>query len=255
MLKRLLHLFTGFCAVLIGICAGSNAFSAEEMPTLTILADASLSIPITKIATQYSRSANISVSTVFQSPSLHQKNIEDGEPADLLITADSELITRLTKKGLVDVKSPSNVADDRLVVAIAKSDDTLPIIGIATPDKLFPAYQTRTWVVLNPELFVEGKMVMTYLGRLADEFSGNLSMSPSMQDAVSSLMEEGRIGIVPAALARGSLKVLGELPDDKSQLHYTGVVVASENMEKARQMLAYITSDEAKAILSESGLK
>ena len=139
------------------------AYAAQrEMPTLTILADSTLSVPVSRLALQYSRTANVSVSTVFQLPSLHQKNIEDGEPADLLITADSELIERLTQKGLADVKSPT-------------------VIASAAP-------------------------------------------------------------------------ALPTLPDEQSGVHYTGLVVASENMEKARAMLAYMTSDEAKAILKEAGL-
>lgn len=237
------------------LSAGAQA-EPREMPTITLLADNSLSLPVTQLAVQYSRTNNVSVSTVFQPPSAHQKTIEDGEPADLLITADATLIERLSRKGLTDVKSPKVVATDQLVLATFPDDDTDVLPGNALTAKTMPEFEGRTWVILNPETFIEGKAAMQLLEdvKKGDELT-NLTFSPSVQDAISSLREHGRIGIIPSAhLERGKLRKLGSLEEERSEVSYTGLVVASENMEKARAMLAYLSSDEAKAILREAGL-
>ena len=244
--------------LLLTMFSSASLASQREMTTLTVLADSSLGIPISQIAVQYSHTNNVSISTVFQSPSMHQKNIEDGEPADLLITADADLIAQLTQKGLADVKSPTVLGSDRLILAATLDASSPDLTKDVLNDNGMTDYDSKTLVTLNPEMFAEGKIAQLILGKSKKSkmYLVNLSISPSIQDAINSLMEPNRIGIIPSSVIRNTtIRKIGDLPELTSTIHYTGLVVASENMEKARALLAYMSSDEAKAILKDAGFK
>ena len=50
---------------------------------------------------------------------------------------------------------------------------------------------------------------------------------------------------------KNDIKILRVIPD--IDIYYQGVVIAGDNMEKARDFLKYLKSDESKNLLNKNG--
>jgi ABC-type molybdate transport system substrate-binding protein len=109
-LKR--WLAAAFIAV-AGFFGVAQASDVREIQSVTVLADSRLAVPLSELASRYTRENMVTVSAAFGGSEEQKKRIEDGEAADLFITADAELIQQLKVKGLVDVYSIGRVASHK----------------------------------------------------------------------------------------------------------------------------------------------
>jgi molybdate transport system substrate-binding protein len=89
---------------------------ASQSRNLTIFAEPNLALPLTKIARQYSRDANVIVSLNFTSANSLLSNIDSGEPVDLFISAHNGWIEMLHQKGVVDIYNIGYITQDELVL-------------------------------------------------------------------------------------------------------------------------------------------
>ncbi len=246
-MKRLRHIaLTVFTGLLGALLSAPIAWAqARDIENITVLADATLAMPISRLIIQYSRIQGASVSGVYKTAAEHRRMIEDGEPADLLITADRDIIEALEGKGLIDVASPVAVATTGFVIATSPSS-TAAFQGNTAETLLASHLQ---WVTLDPALYPEGAGVALKLSATplsapnAKEMARMVGMNPQL------------LALVPQTLAqeRGLSVVSAVTSDQIPAVTYTGVVVASENMEAARKLLRFLSSPEASATLKEMG--
>lgn len=73
-----------------------------------------------ELTDDFSKQYNLSVSVVLENIDQSIEKIIEGEPANIIITEDQEAIENLKQKGLINVFSVSNLAENRLVLAIPK---------------------------------------------------------------------------------------------------------------------------------------
>lgn len=104
-----------FTAVIAFCLLSGSAFAADnrDIESITVLGDSRLAAPMSELATTYTQAHMVSVTTTFGKPEEQEKKIEDGESADLFITADAALIQQLKVKGMVDVYSIGRIASHR----------------------------------------------------------------------------------------------------------------------------------------------
>jgi ABC-type molybdate transport system substrate-binding protein len=98
---------------LLANASSAVAADAQEMNSITVLADSRLGVVLSELASSFTQDNMISVSNTFGVSSEQEKKIEDGESADLFITADPVLVQQLKIKGMVDVYSIGRVASQR----------------------------------------------------------------------------------------------------------------------------------------------
>lgn len=230
-----------------------------SVPNITVLADSSLTIPITRLSQQFSRNSLVSVTTTFGQPQRHAEMVEDGEAADVLITADEAIIRTLNTKGLMDVKSPREIAGNKFVFLVpysngkAEPGDTLQsrfkAMVAANPEFQIAA--------LNPVLHMEGRTGITILKSLGVASpEQHLRLFDSYKEFQNAMLRQRSGGFIlktelgenPAAA--GALDVPAEMYPPH---HYAAVVVAGENMPTARKYLEYIASEESKSIFKLQG--
>jgi ABC-type molybdate transport system substrate-binding protein len=95
---------------------GVYAAEPKEIESITVLADNRLAVPLAQLSSMFAHSSMISVANTFGSNAAEQKKkIEDGEPADVFITADAQLVQQLKVKGMVDVYSIGEIAKQEAV--------------------------------------------------------------------------------------------------------------------------------------------
>lgn len=113
--RQILLLF-GFLFILPRI---AMAYDISEVPSITVLAEGQLAIPLAQITSEFTRSQTsnaeqhkqmLSISNYFGVSEVQKKKIDDGESADIFITSQPDLIQQLKIKGLVDIYSISKIA-------------------------------------------------------------------------------------------------------------------------------------------------
>ena len=87
---------------------------------VTVFAAASLTNAIGEIAAQYEKDKSINVSSAFASSSALAKQIENGAPADIFISADLKWMNVLQDKKKIDAESRRNLLGNRLVLIAPK---------------------------------------------------------------------------------------------------------------------------------------
>ena len=104
-------------------CSNLQAF--EQHDSLTILAPTNMSFMLTEIIRNYSRNNQTDITGSFNSVKNLIKDIEEGYPADIIITNHPQWIKYLKQGGLINIASISNLAEDKLVLVTNKKNYSL----------------------------------------------------------------------------------------------------------------------------------
>ena len=102
-------------ALVFGSLAFSAPSQAQEKPALTVSAAASMKDALGEINNSYS-AATISVN--YGASGALQRQIEQGAPVDVFISAASKNMDELARAGLVDAATRRNIAANRLVLVV-----------------------------------------------------------------------------------------------------------------------------------------
>ena len=98
----------------------SMTFVANAEDKVTVFAAASLTNALTEISTQYEKEKAIKVAHSFAASSTLAKQIENGAPADVFISADSKWMNYLQDKKLIDTVSRKDLLGNKLVIVAPK---------------------------------------------------------------------------------------------------------------------------------------
>lgn len=103
--------------------AGCKSVQAVNAAEITISAAASLRDPLSEIIAQYEKETNIKVNINLGSSGSLQKQIEEGAPVDIFISAGKTQVDALTAKGLIDKYTYKNLLTNSLVLIVSNSYD------------------------------------------------------------------------------------------------------------------------------------
>ncbi len=241
--------------------APSAAASAAAPASLTIYAAASLKAVLAKAQTAY-QAANpgttLAIST--DSSSALETKIEQGAPADVLLSADTANPQKLVDKGLA-AGGITKFAGNLLTVILPMANSA----GIATPADL-----------ARPGIKVIAAGDTVPITKYANQLVANLATQPgypadfvarytanivSREDNVATVVAkielgEGDAGIVYVTDAKTSTKVIAIAVPGAANVPatYGGVVVkASPNVAAAQAFLAWLAGPDGQAILAPFG--
>lgn len=221
-----------------------------EIPSITVLADRALTVPLSQIASQYSRKHHLSITVNF-APSFEQTvAIEEGEPADIFISAHPAALEKLKQQGLFDVYSITPIVKSRMAL-ISSVDDT------GRPEKIDFTLLKRLrnqpdflLAVANPAATAEGYYTEQILEHITSELflSGSTAMLQNTDDILRFMRGTPAYGItfVPYALQDETTRYVGNFPENWHEpIMFTGVVIAGGQMENARKFLQHLKTAEA----------
>ncbi len=238
------------------------AYASEPaLPSVTVMADHSLGMVVSKIARNYSREKKATVNASFAPQKIQQDQISEGASADILITSKGEWIDELKLQGLVDIHSQTRLAKDRLVL-IGPADTSVVSMGAGrfpTVEIINASHGQPVFVQGNPDSLLEGvysKEAMRSLGAAEDleAYTVYVKQIDEMLDMVSAQNAYG-ICFYSSVVARNDIKVIDTLPEASHKpIVYQAVVIASDNMNEARNFLSYLKSNQVRKILDSYGL-
>lgn len=249
--------FRALCAAaVITASVSGQAVAAEQ--NITVFAAASLTNAMQDIAAQYEKGKAVNVVSSFASSSTLARQIEQGAPADLFISADQQWMDYAIDKKTIDEKSRFTLLGNELVlVAPAESKPAKVTLSSSTDWKALLKGQRLS--VGDPDHVPAGIYAKEALQKLGawDTLSPLLARGNSVRAALA-LVErnETPYGIVYGsdAVASKKVTVVGVFPADSHKpVEYPMAMVKDHNSATVTAFYNYLKGPEAAAIFKRYG--
>jgi molybdate transport system substrate-binding protein len=231
--------------------------SARAEERVTVFAAASLKNALDSVAAGWqAATGNRAVVSYAGSPAL-AKQIEEGAPADIFVSADLDWMEYLSARGLTRKETETRLLGNRLALIAPK--------GSAAETAIAPGFDLAG-------LLGEGRLAMANVdavpagryGRAAlealgvwDSVRGRIAQAENVRAALALVATgEAPLGIVYAsdAAADPNVRALGVFPEDSHPpIVYPAAVLAASDSTVAGDFLAFLQSDEARALFEQRG--
>jgi len=216
-----------------------------------VFAAASLREAVTEIAAIWERRSGHRVTFSFGASSLLARQIQEGAPADLFLSADEAKMNDLQKRGLV--RSRASVLSNTLVIVVPKSGGK----NLRTPQQLA---NVESLALAEPSSVPAGIYARQYLQKLGLWSRVVKKVIPT--DNVRSALAAVESGNVDAAIVyktdariSNDVRIAFEVPRAQgSAISYPFAVLKdAENRRGAENLLAFLRSRAALEVFAKHG--
>src|SRR5262245_60189408 len=187
--------------VSLGLSVGTP--SAQRPGEVLVFAAASLQDALDSLVDPTLRSTGVRMRISYAASSSLARQIENGAPAGLFISADVDWMDYLVERKLVQSASRVNLAGNRLVLIAPKSEPVS--LRIAPGFPLAATLGTGRLALANPDAVPAGKYAKAALTalRVWDSVAGRVAAAENVRAALLLVARrEARLGIVYATDAR-----------------------------------------------------
>lgn len=250
-------LIARFLCLLLLVALPLSAKTPKPQPTITVFAAASLKESLDEAAAAWTGRSGQKVSISYAGSSALAKQIEQGAPADVFISADAEWMDYLQQRKLIDVDTRINLVGNRLVV-IAPVDSALRTLSLKPPAVRLALGDGRLAMAetISVPAGRYGRQALTTLG-LWDAVSGRLAQADNVRAAMAFVSRgEAPLGIVYAtdAQAEPKVRVVAVIPGRMhAAIVYPMARIAGTPPAATRDFLTFLHSDVANAIFKRAG--
>ena len=240
---------------LAALLAAPAAMAAD----LTIFAAASLKNALDDVSAAWKAEAGKQATISYAASSALAKQIEEGAPADVFVSADVAWMDYLLERDLVKADTVVQLLGNRLVlIAPADSDAS---VEIAAGADLAAALGDARLAVGQVDSVPAGKYAkeaLTALG-LWDQVSGRLAQAENVR-AAQALVATGEapLGIVyeTDANAEKAVRIVATFPEDShAPIIYPAAVATEATSPDAAAFMQFLRTETAAALFERQGFK
>ncbi len=247
--------FSGLLILLFIAFGCIESFAADK--ELTICAAASTTGPIMDISKIFKDKTGITIKSSFASSGVLARQIEQGNPADVYISASKKWADYAEKKGLLKAGTRTNILTNTLVMIIPKGGKTLKDFTFSK-DYNFPEKLEGRLSIGNPEHVPAGKYAQQSLTALGwwQGLKEKLILSKDVRSALRVVeVGEADYGIVYGSDAKKSSKVevAGIFPDSTHKPIVYVIAEVDGAKADASKFIDFLFSEEAGKIFTEYG--
>lgn len=224
---------------------------------LLVFAAASLAESLTDVASQYEKATQNHVVLSLGGSSALARQIENGAPADIFISADLDWMDYLDARKLILAETRVALLRNSLVLIAPGDSKTEIAIGPGFP--LAEALGNRRLAIANPEHVPAGKYGRSALQSLSvwPAVENKLARTENVRAALTLVARgETPFGIVyrTDALVEPKVRIVGEFPaGSHAPIVYPAAMIASGKNPAARSFLVYLKSPPAQRIFEKHG--
>lgn len=233
--------------------AAPGAMAAD----VTVFAAASLKNALDEIAAAWSSEAGKEAAISYAASSALAKQIEEGAPADVFVSADVPWMDYLVERDLVQPDTVVELLGNRLVL-IAPADSQTAL-EVAPDFDLLGALGDGRLAMGQVDSVPAGKYgreALTSLG-VWEQVSGQLAQAENVRAALALVATgEAPFGIVYAtdANAEAAVRVVGVFPEDShAPIIYPAAVTAEATSDDAAAFLGFLRTSAAAEIFEAQG--
>ncbi|AMG00817.1 molybdate ABC transporter substrate-binding protein [Vibrio harveyi] len=243
-------------ACLVAILSVSSAANAAT--ELKVYAASSMTNAVNDIAQQFETKYDVTVTPVYGGSSSIARQILNGAPADIFISANTKWMDYLVKSKAVKNDSVTNLVRNSLVLIAPKASTIEP----------FDFSDAKAWnQALEGNRLALGNPVSVPAGMYAKESLTNLGVWKKLERQIApaknvrlalALVERGEapLGVVykTDALLTDKVKVVGEFANDThADIIYPAAIV--KDSTQSEQFFEYLKSDDAKKVFAQYGFQ
>jgi molybdate transport system substrate-binding protein len=231
---------------------------AAESESVTVFAAASTTNAINDIGKLFAEKGKGTIVASYASSSTLAKQIENGAPANVFISADEPWMNYLEERKLIEPGSRFDLVGNKLVL-IAPSGSSVNKMEIGPKVDLLKVLRDGRLATGDPDHVPAGRYAKTALEKLGvwNNVESKLARAPDVRGALT-LVERGEtpLGIVYStdAAITPKVKVVGVFPaDSHPKIVYPTALVAGKATAAAKSFLEFLKTPEAKAVFEKYG--
>jgi molybdate transport system substrate-binding protein len=245
---------------LVLLCAGSAfAVPARAAETLTVFAAASLKNALDEVVKSRRPQNEGSVRVSYAASPALSRQIENGAPADVFISADLAWMDYLQKKGLIRASSRVNLLRNRIVL-VAPAGSTVKLT-IAADFPLASALGKERLAMADPASVPAGRYGKAALESLGvwKSVESRIAAAADVRAALLLVARgEAPLGIVYStdAAAEPKVRIVDTFPESAHPpIVYPAALTASGKSTRAGAFLASLLEPPARAVFDKHGFK
>ena len=252
-MHRLAGIFTAF---VLSLSAAHSPAAAQDK-TITVFAAASMKNALDDIDAAYTAKTGVKVTASYAASSVLAKQIDQGAPADVFLSADTDWMDYATRQKTIKADTRTSLLGNSIVL-IAPKDSKIDKVTVAPGfdlAKLAGQGRIATGAVGSVPVGKYAKAALEKLGAW-DAAAPKFAMAESVRAALTLVARgEAVLGIVYATDARvePEVKIVGAFPAD-SHPPITYQVAATTSADPgAADYLAFLHTQAAKTIFEKYG--
>ncbi|PHM39442.1 molybdate-binding periplasmic protein ModA [Xenorhabdus mauleonii] len=239
----------------VSVALAGNGWAADKV---TVFAAASLTNALDDIAAQYKKEKQGNIVTSYASSSTLARQIEQGAPADIFISADQQWMNYMADKQLITQGSRHTLLGNKLVL-IAPKESKLDKVELNRDTNWKSLLADGRLAVGDPDhvpVGIYAKESLQYLNAW-DTVNPLLARTSNVRVGMA-LVEraEAPLGIVYGsdAVASNKVKVVGVFPPESHKpVEYPVAIVKGHEKQDVRGFYDYLKTPEAAAIFKRYG--
>jgi molybdate transport system substrate-binding protein len=241
-------------ALALGTATGPALAQVKEP---LIFAAASLKNALDEVAMRWQRESGKKVVISYAASNTLIKQIEQGAPADIFMSADLDWMDYGQQKNLIDAQTRSNLLSNRIVLVAPK--DAGFTLNITPGFDLASALKGGRLAMANVDAVPAGKYGKAALEKLGawDGVKDKVAQADNVRAALLLVSRgEAPIGIVyqTDAASEPAVKVVGTFPEDSHPpITYPVALTKTSTNPDARAFLSYIRSPAARPAFERQG--
>jgi molybdate transport system substrate-binding protein len=238
----------------IGISIAPLALAADNV---VVFAAASMKNALDDVADAWKDSSGKEATVSYAASSALAKQIEQGAPADIFVSADLDWMKYLSDKGLTRTDSEAKLLGNKIVLIAPKDSKIEADIGRNFP--LADLLAGGRLAIANTDSVPAGKYGKQALQSLGvwDSVSGKTAPAENVRAALKLVATgEAPLGIVyqTDAAADPDVRIVGAFPDDSHKpIIYPVAILADSSNADAAAFLKFMESAEAKPLFEAQG--
>lgn len=252
MKKSLIKLLAG---ATITLSMASHSVAAEK---ITVFAAASLTNAMNEISEQFQKESKVEVVSSYASSSTLARQIEQGAPANLFISANQQWMDYAIDKQLMVENTRYTLLGNELVL-IAPKDSKIEKVDINKQTDWKKLLDGGRLAVGNPDhvpVGIYAKEALNYLGAW-DTVNPMLARTNNVRSGMALVeRDEAPLGIVYGsdAVASQKVKVVGIFPADSHKpVEYPMAIVKDQDNKATRDFYEYLKTPEASEVFKRYG--
>lgn len=226
---------------------------------LLVFAAASLKNAMDDVATAYEADHDGSVKISYAGSSTLARQIQQGAPAQVYVSANQAWMDKLSDDGLIDSDSRIDLLRNSLVLVTPADSDIE--INIKPGFDIIEALGDRPLAMANTDAVPAGIYGRQALGNLDvwQTLQGRVAQAADVRAALALVARgEARLGVVYSsdAVAEDGVRVIDGFPQDSHDpIIYPAAIITDVNNSQVKSFVAFLQSDTAGKIFRKWGFK
>ena len=254
-----MHRLAGFFTAFAILCGSTWTPALAQDTGLTVFAAASMKNALDDVDAAYTAKTGVKVAASYAASSTLAKQIEQGSPADVFVSADTDWMDYVTARK--DINAPSRV--DLLgnsIVLIAPKDSKIDHVAIGPGFDLARLAGDGKIATGDVKAVPVGKYAQAALEKLGawQAAAPKFAMAESVRAALALVARgEAVLGIVYSTDAKvePGVKIVGTFPADSHPPIIYPVAATATAKPQAGSYLAFLRTAAAKAIFEKYGFR